>query len=77
MANDTPFGLAAYLCSTDPATIARAGRGIEAGWSLQHRPDLHRRRAVRRGQAIRGSAARSRYGIEEYLNLKYLCHAGL
>ena len=31
LANDTEFGLAAYLCSSDPATIARVGRDLESG----------------------------------------------
>src|SRR5690606_16117615 len=30
-ANDTPFGLAAYVCSTNPTTIARVSRGLESG----------------------------------------------
>src|SRR5690606_10294762 len=31
MANDTPYGLASYICSSDPATIARASRALEFG----------------------------------------------
>src|SRR5690606_35683488 len=30
-ANDTPFGLAAYLCSSDPATIAHVSRHLQTG----------------------------------------------
>ncbi len=33
LANATEFGLAAYLCSQDPATIARARAASKAAWS--------------------------------------------
>jgi len=78
MANDTPFGLAAYLCSTDPATIARASRGIESGMVGINTGLISTAVAPFGGVKQSGLGREgSRYGVEEYLNLKYLCHAGL
>jgi succinate-semialdehyde dehydrogenase/glutarate-semialdehyde dehydrogenase len=78
LANDTPFGLAAYLCSTSPATIARAGRGIESGM-VGINTGLISTAVVPFGGVKMSGLGRegSRHGLEEYLNLKYLCHAGL
>ncbi|MGZ3365729.1 MAG: NAD-dependent succinate-semialdehyde dehydrogenase [Caulobacteraceae bacterium] len=78
MANDTPFGLAAYLCSSSPATIARAGRGIESGMVGINTGLISTAVAPFGGVKQSGLGREgSSYGIEEYLNLKYLCHAGL
>ena len=78
MANDTPFGLAAYLCSTDPATIARAGRGIESGMVGINTGLISTPVAPFGGVKLSGLGREgSSHGIAEYLNLKYLCHAGI
>ena len=78
LANDTPFGLAAYLCSSDPATIARVGRDLETGivginTGLISTPYAPFGGVKQSGLGREGS----HHGLAEYQNLKYLCHAGL
>ena len=53
MANDTEFGLASYFYARDlsPGVEGRGGARIRHG-RRQHRPDLHRRGAVRRRQGV-------------------------
>jgi succinate-semialdehyde dehydrogenase/glutarate-semialdehyde dehydrogenase len=78
LANDTPFGLAAYLCSTDPATIARASRGIESGMVGINTGLISTAVAPFGGIKLSGLGREgSRHGLDEYLSLKYLCQAGL
>ncbi len=78
LANDTPFGLAAYLCSENPATIARVGRRIESGM-VGINTGLISTAVVPFGGVKMSGLGRegSSHGLAEYLNLKYLCHAGL
>jgi succinate-semialdehyde dehydrogenase / glutarate-semialdehyde dehydrogenase len=78
LANDTPFGLASYLCSSDPRTIARASRDIEAGM-VGINTGLISNPAAPFGGVKQSGLGRegSHHGLEEYLNIKYLCAAGL
>jgi succinate-semialdehyde dehydrogenase/glutarate-semialdehyde dehydrogenase len=78
LANDTPFGLAAYFCSSSPATIAMASRGIESGM-VGINTGLISTAVVPFGGVKMSGLGRegSRYGLDEYLNMKYICHAGL
>jgi succinate-semialdehyde dehydrogenase/glutarate-semialdehyde dehydrogenase len=78
MANDTPFGLAAYLCSSDPATIAHVSRRIESGMVGINTGLISTAHAPFGGVKMSGVGKEgSHHGIEEYLNRKYICHAGL
>ena len=78
MANDTPFGLAAYLCSTSPATIARVSRAIESGMVGINTGLISTAVAPFGGVKLSGLGREgSAHGVMEYLNLKYLCEAGL
>jgi succinate-semialdehyde dehydrogenase/glutarate-semialdehyde dehydrogenase len=78
MANDTPFGLAAYVCSTSPSTIARAGREIESGMVGINTGLISTAVAPFGGVKMSGLGREgSRHGLDEYLNLKYLCQAGI
>jgi succinate-semialdehyde dehydrogenase/glutarate-semialdehyde dehydrogenase len=78
LANDTPFGLAAYLCSSDPRTIARVGRELESGMVGINTGLISTAAAPFGGVKLSGLGREgSRWGLEEYLSLKYLCHAGL
>jgi succinate-semialdehyde dehydrogenase / glutarate-semialdehyde dehydrogenase len=78
LANDTPFGLAAYLCSSDPATIARAGRDLETGMVGINTGLISTAHAPFGGVKMSGIGREgSHHGIEEYLSVKYLCHSGL
>ncbi len=78
LANDTPFGLAAYVCSSDPRTIARATRDIECGM-VGINTGLISNAAAPFGGVKQSGLGRegSHHGLEEYLNIKYLCQAGL
>ncbi|MBU0556923.1 MAG: NAD-dependent succinate-semialdehyde dehydrogenase [Alphaproteobacteria bacterium] len=78
LANDTPFGLAAYLCSSDPATIARVGRDLETGIVGINTGLISTPYAPFGGVKLSGLGREgSHHGLAEYQNLKYLCHAGL
>ncbi|MEH3107863.1 MAG: NAD-dependent succinate-semialdehyde dehydrogenase [Sphingomonas fennica] len=78
MANDTPFGLAAYVCSRDPQRIARATRDVESGMVGINTGLISTASAPFGGVKQSGLGREgSHHGIAEYLNLKYVCHAGL
>jgi succinate-semialdehyde dehydrogenase/glutarate-semialdehyde dehydrogenase len=78
MANDTPFGLAAYVCSTREQTIAHAGRDLETGMVGINTGLISTAAAPFGGVKSSGIGREgSHHGIAEYLNYKYLCHAGL
>lgn len=78
LANDTPFGLAAYLCSSDPATIAHVSRALETGMVGINTGLISSAHAPFGGVKMSGVGREgSHQGIEEYLNTKYICHAGL
>jgi succinate-semialdehyde dehydrogenase/glutarate-semialdehyde dehydrogenase len=78
MANDTPFGLAAYVCSTSPRTIARVSRAIESGMVGINTGLISTAVAPFGGVKLSGLGREgSTHGIMEYLNLKYICEAGL
>jgi succinate-semialdehyde dehydrogenase/glutarate-semialdehyde dehydrogenase len=78
LANDTPFGLAAYVCSTNRQTIARAGRDLETGM-VGVNTGLISTAAAPFGGVKQSGIGRegSHHGLAEYLSYKYLCHAGL
>jgi len=78
LANDTPFGLAAYLCAQDPQVIARAARGLESGMVGINTGLISTPHAPFGGVKMSGLGREgSHHGLEEYLNVKYICHAGL
>ena len=78
LANDTPFGLAAYLCARDPAIIARVSRGLESGMVGINTGLISSPHAPFGGVKMSGLGREgSHHGLEEYLNIKYLCHSGL
>lgn len=77
-ANDTPFGLAAYVCSTRSDTIARAGRDLESGMVGINTGLISTAAAPFGGVKSSGIGREgSHHGLSEYLNYKYLCQAGL
>ncbi|MEG3146782.1 NAD-dependent succinate-semialdehyde dehydrogenase [Sphingomonas sp. RT2P30] len=78
MANDTPFGLAAYVCATREQIIARAGRDLETGMVGINTGLISTAAAPFGGVKLSGIGREgSHHGMAEYLNYKYLCHAGL
>lgn len=78
LANGTPFGLAAYLCSQDPATIARVGRALESGMVGINTGLISSAHAPFGGVKMSGLGREgSHHGLEEYQTIKYLCQSGL
>jgi succinate-semialdehyde dehydrogenase/glutarate-semialdehyde dehydrogenase len=77
-ANDTPFGLASYVCSSDAKTIAAASRDIETGMIGVNTGLISTPYAPFGGVKLSGYGREgSRHGLDEYLNLKYVCQSGV
>ena len=78
MANDTEFGLAAYFYARDIGRIWRVGEGIESGMVGINTGLLSNEVAPFGGVKQSGIGREgSKYGIEEFLEVKYLCMGGL
>jgi len=78
MANDTEFGLAAYFYSRDIGRIFRAAEGIESGMIGVNTGLISTAEAPFGGVKQSGLGREgSKYGIDEYLEVKYVCIAGL
>lgn len=78
MANDTEFGLASYFYTRDLARIFRVAEGLEYGMVGINAGLISSEVAPFGGVKQSGLGREgSRYGIEDYLELKYLCLAGL
>jgi succinate-semialdehyde dehydrogenase/glutarate-semialdehyde dehydrogenase len=78
MANDTEYGLAAYLYSRDAARIWRASAAIESGMVGINCGLISNEVAPFGGVKQSGLGREgSHYGIEEFLEIKYLCWDGL
>lgn len=78
MANNTVFGLAAYIFSRDAARIWRVAEAIEAG-IVGINTGLTSNEVSPFGGVKQSGLGRegSSHGIDEYLETKYLCWAGL
>ncbi|MGH8768708.1 MAG: NADP-dependent succinate-semialdehyde dehydrogenase [Burkholderiales bacterium] len=74
MANDTEFGLASYFYARDIGRIWRVGEGIESGMVGVNTGLISNEVAPFGGVKQSGIGREgSKYGIEEYLEIKYLC----
>ncbi|TXG99243.1 MAG: NAD-dependent succinate-semialdehyde dehydrogenase [Rhodocyclaceae bacterium] len=74
MANDTEFGLAAYFYSRDVARCWRVGEALEYGMVGINTGLISNEVAPFGGIKQSGLGREgSKYGIEEYLEIKYLC----
>jgi succinate-semialdehyde dehydrogenase/glutarate-semialdehyde dehydrogenase len=74
MANDTEFGLASYFYARDIGRIWRVGEGIESGMVGINTGLISNEVAPFGGVKQSGIGREgSKYGIEEYLEIKYLC----
>ena len=78
IANDTPFGLAAYLYARDAARIWRVAEALETGM-LGINSGIISTAEVPFGGVKESGLGRegSHEGIEEWLDTKYLCWGGL
>jgi succinate-semialdehyde dehydrogenase/glutarate-semialdehyde dehydrogenase len=78
MANDTEFGLAAYFYSRDIGRVFRVAEALESGMVCANSGLLSNEVSPFGGVKQSGLGREgSKYGIDEYLELKYLCLAGL
>jgi succinate-semialdehyde dehydrogenase/glutarate-semialdehyde dehydrogenase len=78
MANDTEYGLAAYFFSRDVGRIFRVGEALEYGMVAINTGVMSNEIAPFGGMKQSGIGREgSRYGIDEYLEIKYLCLAGI
>ncbi|MGK5078753.1 NAD-dependent succinate-semialdehyde dehydrogenase [Janthinobacterium sp. HLX7-2] len=78
MANDTEFGLAAYLFSKDAARIWRTAEALESGMVGINCGLISTEVAPFGGVKQSGLGREgSQYGIDEFLEMKYLCWDGL
>jgi succinate-semialdehyde dehydrogenase/glutarate-semialdehyde dehydrogenase len=77
-ANDTPYGLAAYFYSRDVARIWRLADRLEAGIVGVNEGVLASEAAPFGGIKESGYGREgSRYGLDDYMHTKYLCHGQL
>ena len=78
MANDTEFGLASYFYARDIGRIWRVAEAIESGMVGVNTGLISNEVAPFGGVKQSGIGREgSKYGIEEYLEVKYLCIGGL
>jgi succinate-semialdehyde dehydrogenase/glutarate-semialdehyde dehydrogenase len=78
MANDTEFGLAAYFYARDVGRIFRVAEALDSGMVCVNSGILSNEVSPFGGVKQSGLGREgSRYGIDEYLEMKYLCLAGL
>jgi len=78
MANDTEFGLAAYFYARDVGRIFRVAEALESGMVCINSGILSTEVAPFGGVKQSGLGREgSKYGIDEYLEIKYVCLAGL
>jgi succinate-semialdehyde dehydrogenase/glutarate-semialdehyde dehydrogenase len=78
MANDTEFGLAAYFYARDIGRIWRVAEGLEYGMIGINEGIISNAAAPFGGIKQSGSGREgSKYGLDDYLEIKYLCLGGL
>jgi succinate-semialdehyde dehydrogenase/glutarate-semialdehyde dehydrogenase len=77
-ANDTEFGLAAYFYGRDIGRVFRVAEGLESGMVGINTGLISTEVAPFGGVKESGLGREgSKYGIEEYLEIKYLCIGGI
>jgi succinate-semialdehyde dehydrogenase/glutarate-semialdehyde dehydrogenase len=78
MANDSEFGLASYFYARDMARVFRVAEALEAGMVGVNTGMLANEMAPFGGVKQSGIGREgSRYGIEGFLEIKYVCLAGI
>jgi len=77
-ANSTPYGLAAYFYTRDVRRIARLASALESGLVGINEGAVAAEAAPFGGIKASGYGREgSRYGIDEYMHIKYLCQGSL
>jgi succinate-semialdehyde dehydrogenase / glutarate-semialdehyde dehydrogenase len=78
LANDTPFGLAAYFYGRDIGRVWRVAEGLETGIVGVNTGIISTEVAPFGGVKESGIGREgSKYGIEEFLEIKYVCLGGI
>ena len=78
MANDTEFGLAAYFYSRDLGRVWKVSEAVEFGIVGINTGIISTEVAPFGGMKESGIGREgSKYGLEEYVEIKYLCMAGI
>jgi succinate-semialdehyde dehydrogenase/glutarate-semialdehyde dehydrogenase len=78
LANNTPFGLAAYFYTRDVKRVWRVAEALESGIVGINEGALAAEAAPFGGVKESGYGREgSRYGLEDYMHIKYLCQGGL
>jgi succinate-semialdehyde dehydrogenase/glutarate-semialdehyde dehydrogenase len=78
MANDTEFGLASYFYSRDIGRVCRVSEALEYGMVGVNEGIISNEMAPFGGVKESGQGREgSKYGIEDYMEIKYLCIAGV
>ncbi len=78
LANDTPFGLAAYFYSKDMARVWRVADALEVGMVGINEAAISNEAAPFGGVKQSGYGREgSSHGLSDYQNIKYLCIGGL
>jgi succinate-semialdehyde dehydrogenase/glutarate-semialdehyde dehydrogenase len=78
MANDTEFGLACYFYSRDIGRIWRVAEGLEYGIVGINEGIISNEMAPFGGVKESGQGREgSKYGLDDYLEIKYLCMGGI
>jgi succinate-semialdehyde dehydrogenase/glutarate-semialdehyde dehydrogenase len=78
LANDTPFGLAAYFYSRDVGRVWRVAEALEAGIVCINEGIFSTEVAPFGGVKESGIGREgSRYGIDDFVEIKYLCFGGI
>ena len=78
MANDTEFGLACYFYSRDVGRVWRVGEGLEYGIVGINEGIISKEMAPFGGVKESGQGREgSKYGMDDYLEMKYMCMGGI
>jgi len=78
LANDTEYGLAAYFYSRDIGRVWRVGEALEFGMVGINEGSISNTAAPFGGMKQSGNGREgSKYGLDDYLEIKYLCMGGL
>jgi succinate-semialdehyde dehydrogenase/glutarate-semialdehyde dehydrogenase len=78
MANDTPFGLAAYFYTRDIGRSWRVAEALETGMVGINTPLIANESMPFGGIKESGIGREgSKYGIDEWVEIKYMCFGGL